>query len=214
VARTSRHNGPVLRAVCLDLMGTLLFDPYIAALEAATGLDAAAVHRLTDPTSWPDFECGLIDEAEFVRRFFRAGKQGYSLDVSAFHAARWEGYRFLPGMRTLLDALDGRLDRFVASNYPVWIEELRIAFGLDSCCEGVWASHHLGVRKPDPMFYERLLQRIDHEPAACLFVDDCEDNCAGAEAAGMLAHRFDGVDRLVARLRAEGVDVRLAWNGG
>jgi FMN hydrolase / 5-amino-6-(5-phospho-D-ribitylamino)uracil phosphatase len=194
-------------------MGTVLFDPYIAALEAATGLDATAVHRLKDPTSWPEFECGLIDEAEFVRRFFRNGEEGRLLDVSALHAARRKGYRFLPGMRALLSALEGRLDRYIASNYPVWIEELRVTFGLDSCCEGVWASHHLGVRKPDLEFYRRLLQRIPHPPEACLFVDDCEDNCTGAEAAGMLAHHFDGVDGLVARLHAEGVDVRLVQPG-
>lgn len=191
-------------------MGTLLYDPYIEALEAATGLDATAAYPLRDPTSWPEFECGLIDEAEFVRRFFRYGEERRPLDVPAFHLARREGYRFLPGMRALLDALDGRLDRYVASNYPVWIEELRAVFDLDACCEGVWASHHLGVRKPDPAFYRRLLQRIGHPPAACLFVDDCEDNCIGAEAAGMRAHHFDGVDGLVARLRAEGVGVRLA----
>jgi FMN hydrolase / 5-amino-6-(5-phospho-D-ribitylamino)uracil phosphatase len=194
-------------------MGTLLYDPYLEALEAATGLDATVAHRLKDPTSWPEFECGLIDEAEYICRFFRGDEERRLLDVSAFHAVRRQGYRFLPGMRALLAALDGRLDRYVASNYPVWIEELRAVFGLDACCEGVWASHHLGVRKPDPAFYRRLLQRIGHEPAACLFVDDREDNCAGAEAAGMLAHRFDGVDGLVVRLRAEGVDVHLPRPG-
>jgi HAD superfamily hydrolase (TIGR01509 family) len=198
----------MLRALCIDLMGTVLFDPYLAALEAATGMEAAVAHSLQDPTSWPEFECGLIDEAEFVRRFFRDG-EGCSLDVVAFHSARRDGYRFLPGMRALLEMLDGRLDRHIASNYPIWIEELRAMFDLDACCEGVWSSHQLGVRKPDLAFYQRLLQRVGHPASACLFVDDREDNCAGAEAAGMLAHHFDGVNGLVSRLRAEGVDVEL-----
>ena len=112
-------------------------------------------------------------------------------------------------MRALLDALDGVLDRYVASNYPVWIEELREVFGLDSRCEGVVASHHLGVRKPDPEFYRLLLDRICHRPEACLFVDDRAGNCAAAERAGMRAHHFDGVEGLAERLRAEGVDVHV-----
>lgn len=199
----------MLRALCLDLMGTLLYDPYLEALEAATGLDATVAHRFKDPTSWPDFESGVIDEAEFVRRFFRDGEESRPLDVRAFHAVRRAGYRFLPGMRALLDALDGRIDRYLASNYPVWIEELRETFELDSCLEGIWASCHLGVRKPDPRFYQRLLDRIEHAPQACLFVDDREDNCAGAESVGMRAHRFRGVTGLVERLRAEGVDVEV-----
>jgi HAD superfamily hydrolase (TIGR01509 family) len=202
-------NPNVLRAVCLDLMGTLIYDPYLEALEAATGLDVATAHRFRDPSSWPDFEAGRIDEAEFVHRFFRNGDQDRPLDLAAFHRVRRRGYRFLPGMVALLDALEGRLDRFVASNYPIWIEELRETFGLDRRCEGVWASCHLGVRKPDPEFYRLLLDRIGHPPEACLFVDDRTVNCTAAEEAGMRAHHFDGVDGLVERLRSEGVDVHL-----
>jgi HAD superfamily hydrolase (TIGR01509 family) len=204
----------MLRALCLDLMGTLIYDPYLEALETATGLDIETAHRFRDPTSWPDFECGRIDEAEFVRRFFRNGEEGRHLDLAAFHRVRRDGYRFLPGMSALLDALEGRLDRFVASNYPVWIEEMRARFELDRRCEGVWASCHLGVRKPDPAFYRLLLERIGHPAEACLFVDDRAVNCAAAQGAGMRAHRFDGVDGVVERLRDEGVEVHLSLSDG
>ncbi len=184
----------MIRALCLDLMGTLLYDPYKEALEAAG-------RRFADPASWAEFEKAAIDEAEFARRFFLHG------DLAAFHRVRRAGYRFLPGMRALLDAVAGKVDRYVASNYPIWIEELREVFDLDSCCEGVWASHHLGVRKPDPEFYHRLLARIDHPAADCLFVDDQEDNCVAAEAAGMRAYHFDGAAGLARRLAAEGIDL-------
>ncbi|MGH8931570.1 MAG: HAD-IA family hydrolase [Egibacteraceae bacterium] len=189
----------MIRALCVDLMGTLLYDPYIEALEVVG-------RRFVDPSSWADFEKGSIDEAEFVRRFFRDGDQGRR-DLAAFHRVRRAGYRFLPGMRALLDAVGGKLDRYVASNYPVWIEELREVFDLDSCCEGVWASHHLGVRKPDPEFYYQLLTRIDHPAPRCLFVDDQENNCVAAEATGMRAHHFDGAAGLAERLAAEGIDI-------
>jgi HAD superfamily hydrolase (TIGR01509 family) len=204
----------MLRALCLDLMGTLVYDPYLEAIEAATGIDAEKAGRFRDPTSWPDFEAGLIDEDEFVRRFFRNGEAGRRLDLAAFHRVRREGYRFLPGMDDLLDALDGRLDRYVASNYPVWIEEMAERFRLDRRVEGVVASCHLGVRKPDPEFFRLLLERIGHAPDACLFVDDRAANCAAAAEAGMRAHRFEGVDGVVERLRAEGVEVHLDMPDG
>jgi HAD superfamily hydrolase (TIGR01509 family) len=194
----------MVRAVCLDLMGVLLYDPYREALEAATGLDLPAAHRLKDPDCWPAFEIAAIDEAEFARRFF-AGRGGARLDLDAFHRVRRGGYRFLPGMLELLEDLDGVVRRYVASNYPVWIEELRATFALDRRCEAVYASHHLGVRKPDPEFYRRLLDAIGLPPATCLFVDDRAVNCAAAEAAGMRAHLFDGVEGVRHRLRAEGV---------
>jgi len=189
----------MLRALCLDLMGTVLYDPYLEAIAAGTGRPATP-GGLADPSSWRDFEMARIDEAEFLRRCWPdAG--GRPFDAAAFHAARRDGYRFLPGMRELLHAVGGRLDRYIASNYPVWIEEVRLAFALDECCEGVWASHHLGVRKPDPEFYLRLLARIGHRAESCLFVDDRASNCAGAEAVGMRAHLFDGAEGLARRLR-------------
>jgi HAD superfamily hydrolase (TIGR01509 family) len=196
----------MLRAVCLDLMGVLLYDPYLEALEAACGLDVATAHRLKDPDCWPQFEVAAIDEAEFARRFF-AGRDGMRFDLEAFHRVRLAGYRFLPGMEELLDHLEGVVARYVASNYPVWIEDLRVRFGLDRRCEGIYASHQLGVRKPDPDFYRRLLEAVRLPPPTCLFVDDREVNCAAAEAAGMRAHVFSGAGDLRRRLCAEGVSL-------
>ncbi|MPZ88501.1 MAG: HAD-IA family hydrolase [Nitriliruptorales bacterium] len=203
----------MLRALCLDLMGTVLHDPYLEALQAATGLDVVTAHQFKDPASWPAFEIAAIDEAEFARRFFADPDGERVFDLNAFHRVRRSGYCYLPGMCELLDALGGHVERYVASNYPIWIEELRAAFGLDERFEGVWASHHLGVRKPDPRFFERFLSAIGHEPQHCLFVDDREDNCEAAQAVGMRAHRFVDAEGLAGRLREEGIPVEVGPAG-
>lgn len=195
----------MLTALCLDLMGTLITDPFREALQAGTGLKMSELLPWKDPDAWPAFEIAQIDEAEFVRRFWTDPEPARAFDLEAFHTARLAGYGFLPGMEALLHDVDGHLERYVASNYPVWIEALADEFALHEHTEGVYASHHLGVRKPDPRFYTRLLERIGHEPACCLFVDDRSANCAGAEHAGMRAHLFDGVVGLRRRLVAEGV---------
>lgn len=195
----------MLRAVLFDLMDTVIHDPYPEALRAATGgmgLDELRARR--DPRAWEDFELAAIDEEEFGRRFFA---DDTPLDLAAFHRVRRAGYRWLPGMRELLDGLDGRVGRYVASNYPVWIDELTARFALDTRFDGVWASHHLGARKPDPVFYLRLAGRIGVEPERCLLVDDRARNCEGAEAAGLAAHLFTGADDLRCRLAEEGVEV-------
>jgi HAD superfamily hydrolase (TIGR01509 family) len=197
----------MLRALCLDLMGTLVCDPYQDAVQAATGLDLRALRAVKDPHSWPAFEIGAIDEEEFARRFFADPHTEHTFDLVAFHRVRRAGCAFLPGMDALLDDTAGLVDRYIASNYPVWVEELAEQLALYERMEGVWASHHLGVRKPDPAFYERLLEKIAREPHECLFVDDREENCVAAEAVGMRAHLFAGADDLRARLRAEGIAV-------
>ncbi|HWB72404.1 MAG TPA: HAD-IA family hydrolase [Egibacteraceae bacterium] len=195
----------MLRALCLDLMDTVVHDPYPEALRAATGLDLASVRRLRDPAVWPAFEIGAIDETQFAARYFAAPDGPHRFDLQAFNAIRRGGYRFVPGMAELLDALAGRVERYAASNYPVWIEDLRRALALDRCFEGIYASHRLGVRKPHPAFYRRLLDAIGHRPGSCLFVDDRSANCRGAAAAGMSTHLFDGAPGLRRRLRCEGI---------
>ncbi len=205
-----------------DLMDTVLRDPYREAIEAGTGLPLAEALPLRDPRSWPEFEVAAIDEAEFARRFFGAARgetreaapteasapsapSAPAFDLAAFHRARREGYAFLPGVRPLLEALRGRVRTFVASNYPIWIEEVRITHQLDALFDGVYASHHFRVRKPSRAFYERLLEAIALPAEDCLFVDDRAANCEGAARLGMRTHVFVDAETLRAALIAEGL---------
>lgn len=188
-----------LRSVAFDLMDTVVRDPYREALRAGTGMELRELFANRDRSAWPAFERGELTEEEYFATY-----GDLEVDVDAFHRARRDGYAWMPGMRELLHDLDGRVQRVAASNYPVWIEELADGM-LVGLFEEVLASHHLGVRKPDPAFYERLCGRIDREPDEVLFVDDREDNVEAAVDAGLRAHLFAGADDLRERLRREGV---------
>jgi HAD superfamily hydrolase (TIGR01509 family) len=195
----------MLDALLFDLMGTVVYDPYREALEAAAGMELGAAFRLRDPDCWPAFERGAIDEAEFARRFFADGDSSQTLDMAAFHRVRQEGYHLLPGMGELLDGLQGRVDCYIASNYPVWIEQLQRQFGLDRLFRKVYASCYLGLRKPDPAFFHAILTDLALEPQCCLFVDDRPENCEAAAAMGIEVHLFDGALGLNRRLAEVGV---------
>lgn len=192
-----------VRAVCFDLMDTLVVDPFRQALEAGAGMALEQLLSRRDPDAWPAFEVGHIGEAEFAARVLPGG----AFDHAAFTRARRQGYALVPGMRELLDGLAGQASRWVASNYPVWIDEVLDRFALGRRLEGVTVSCREGVRKPDPVFFERLAQHTGQPPAASLLVDDRADNCAAAERAGLRAHHFDGAEALARRLRAEGLAV-------
>lgn len=195
----------MLAAVLFDLMGTVVYDPYHEALEAATGMEIASVMGLRDPHCWPAFEVGAIDEAEFARRFFAHPDPSRRFDIDAFNRVRCEGYRLLPGMADLLDALQGRVECYIASNYPVWIEQMGADLGLDRWIRKVYASCNLRLRKPDPAFFLAILDDLALQPQECLFVDDRADNCDAAAGVGLHAHLFDGADGLRRRLQAEGL---------
>lgn len=188
-------------AVAFDLMDTVVRDPYREALRAGTGMEPSELFATRDLSAWPAFERGELTEREYFDTY-----GDIEVDVDAFHRARREGYAWIPGMRELLVDLEGRVARVAASNYPVWVEELADGM-LAGLFEQVLASHHLGVRKPDPAFYERLCARLDRAPDDVLFVDDREDNVDAATDAGLHGHLFAGADDLRERIRREGVDV-------
>lgn len=54
-------------------------------------------------------------------------------------------------------------------------------------------SHEVGVRKPHPRIYQTAAKKCNAIPSACLFLDDKQDNVAGAKAIGMHALRFTSV---------------------
>jgi HAD superfamily hydrolase (TIGR01509 family) len=193
----------VIRAVAFDLMDTVLRDPFREALEAATELSLAELFARREPGVYPAFERGELDEEAYWAHYADAG---IAADPRAFHRVRRAGIRWLPGMQALLDDLDGVVVRATASNYPVWVEQLANDH-LRGRFEHVIASCHLGARKPDAVFYERLLGVLRVDAAEVLFVDDREENVRGARAAGIAAHRYVDAPTLRRWIHDRGVEV-------
>jgi putative hydrolase of the HAD superfamily len=69
-------------------------------------------------------------------------------------------------------------------------------FGLREYFEVTLSSCFLGLRKPRPEMYRRALDIIGKPAHRILFIDDREENAAGAAAAGMKTIWFKGADTL------------------
>lgn len=195
-----------IRVVLFDVMDTVLVDPFLAALRACTPLPLEELFARRDADLWPAFERGELDEPAYWAGWEAAGLPH---DPDAFHAARRAGTRWIEGMPALLDELAGVVERVTASNYPVWIEELAVDHLADRF-ERILASHHLGVRKPDPAFYLRLLEEVAAAPGEAAFVDDREVNVRAAEDLGIRSHRFEDAATLRAWLADLGVPLDAA----
>jgi epoxide hydrolase-like predicted phosphatase len=53
--------------------------------------------------------------------------------------------------------------------------------------DAVIASFAVGVAKPNPEIYLHTAEKLDVKPGECVFTDDREEHCTGAEAVGMRA---------------------------
>ena len=195
----------MIRALALDLMDTVVHDPYREALRAALGSSVREALQRRDPDLYPALERGEIDEARYWEHHREIGIE---VDPARFHEVRRANTTWLPGMAELLDDLRGHVLLVTASNYPTWIEELADEL-LGDRFDRVLASCHLGARKPDPRFYRRLLDTLGLEAGEVAFVDDREVNVAAAGEVGLFAHRFRDADDLRRWLHGLGIEVAL-----
>jgi len=69
---------------------------------------------------------------------------------------------------------------------------------------GIIVSGTERLMKPDPAIYALAIERFGIDPAGALFIDDNPANVAGAESAGIAAHRFVDAAGLEAELVTRG----------
>lgn len=75
--------------------------------------------------------------------------------------------------------------------------EFRFArFEIRKYIDVAFSSCYVGLRKPEPAMYRRALDVLGRPAERVLFIDDRQENVAGAEAAGMKAICFDGAEGL------------------
>lgn len=68
----------------------------------------------------------------------------------------------------------------------------------------VYASHLMGVAKPDGEFWRRILETEGIPPSEAFFIDDLEENIRAARALGLGTHRFVSAKDLRKKLESLG----------
>jgi FMN hydrolase / 5-amino-6-(5-phospho-D-ribitylamino)uracil phosphatase len=185
---------PAPRVLLLDVMGTLVYDPFFVEVPRFFGVGLPELVQTKHPRAWVDFELDAIDERTLLARFFADGR---AVDGEGLKAAMRAAYRLLPGVEPLLDELRERgVPMHALSNYPRWYALIEEELRLSSWLRWSFVSCNTGLRKPDPAAYLHASQTLGVEPAACLLVDDREDNCAAARDQGMDAVRFSDAGAL------------------
>lgn len=190
------------KVLLLDVMGTLVHDPFFVEVPRFFGMTLDALVSSKHPTAWRAFELGEIDEVELGSRFFADGR---AFDTEALKRTMRDAYRLLPGIESLLARLSAAgVPMHALSNYPPWYRLVEEAVGLSRFLTWTFVSCETGVRKPDPRAYLEAAHHLGVPPSACTFVDDVPANCEGAAATGMNAIHFTDAQGLEAALARSG----------
>lgn len=144
-------------------------------------------------------EQGRIDCGGFFEQLAATSPGLYSPDeVRRIHVA-WTLGEY-PGAGALIARLNSMgLDTGVLSNtnHSHWMRLAPPAhlpadeYPTPRTVKHLYASHLMGLSKPDAAIYHEVAHRTGFEPGSILFFDDMEENAAGARSAGWRAHRVD-----------------------
>lgn len=148
-------------------------------------------------------EAGAMDAESYLRGF--GERMGYPLSRPQWVEARRMAMTPFPDMLSLVADIKQHVPVAVLTNNGFLTKEtIALLFPeLPALFEPkLMFSAEFGARKPDRQVYQRLLSRLGVAPEAALMVDDDAINVAGAEAAGLHGHVFDGVAGLIDRLAA------------
>lgn len=114
-------------------------------------------------------------------------------------------FKPFPEMHTVLQqlALDGYIVA-ICSNWDWDIDCIVQDLGIADVVNAAFSSAQLGVRKPHPAFFQRILDKLELTSNETLFVGDTwETDIRGAVGVGMHAVWIDRSSRLVPELRGD-----------
>lgn len=212
-ARVGRRYAPaVIRAALFDFGGVILSSPFeaFAEFERERGLPEGFLRSVnaTDPdtNAWARLERSEVGFDEFAALFAaESAALGHEVDgrdvlgllmgtlrPAMVEAVRRCSQRLVTGLLTnnFVVGTDGHVDR-----------ESEMAEVL-SLFDGVIESSKVGVRKPDPRFYEVACEQLGIEPSDAVFLDDLGVNLKPARAMGMTTIKVGDPDEAIAQLEA------------
>ena len=207
----------VIRAVMFDFGGVISSSPFesFARLEAERGLPPGFIRTVnsTDPddNAWAQLERGEVDVDTFGA-LWSAEARALGHDVDGRQVLEMLAGEIRPQMVAAIRTCSSSYKTACLTNNfsraeAVVSEEVAAIYAL---FDAVLESRVLGVRKPDPRFYELACERLGVSPEECVFLDDLGVNLKPARALGMHTIKVSDPEQALDEL---GRVVGLALNG-
>lgn len=200
-----------LRAVVFDFGGVLLDMRWDVAreLDRAHGLPKSSVFEtLYRCPAWNDIECGVGDPVAWAEGAHRELERRAGRALPGLHAEWRQAQGLIEANIALVRALRPPYRCSILSNADLSLRgRLKDELRLDHLFDDIVVSAEVGMAKPRPEIFRLAADRLGLPPAACVFVDDWDQNVEAARAVGMQAvlHRWDQGHDLRAQLAALGV---------
>jgi putative hydrolase of the HAD superfamily len=153
-----------------------------------------------------EMERGEISEEAFLAQLTDCLEPllGHRPEMHRFKEIYFEALHPNPPMIELMRELKaaGYRMAMLTNNVKEWEPLWRSMLPVDEIFEFVVDSAFVSCRKPESRIYAITLERLGLPAEACLFVDDVEVNCEGAERAGIAAVHFQENEQAIGEIRS------------
>jgi len=203
----------MVEAVIWDFGGVLTTSPFeaFARFENQRGLPADIIRRTNAnnhwENAWAKFERAEVDIATFDQ-LFAAESAALGAEVRGKDVLPLLSGDLRPEMVEALSRVKARLKTgCITNNLPanaigsasgrsLYVAEVMALF------DHVIESAKIGLRKPDPRIYRRMIEALGVDPKRCVYLDDLGVNLKPAREMGMITIKVVNAPQAIAELEA------------
>jgi putative hydrolase of the HAD superfamily len=151
------------------------------------------------------FECGRISAEQFAREM--RAEFGIPVSSEQFLAefALWPKAAYEGATELLRKLADHYVVACLSNTNALHWARIDDEMGLLPHFNHHFASHLVGMLKPDREVFEHMATELEYPPERILFLDDNQVNVDGARAAGISAYKVVGLEGAIAKLEELGV---------
>jgi putative hydrolase of the HAD superfamily len=147
-------------------------------------------------------DLGHIDLPDVLELFAQRTGASAALLLTEF----WAHVTINPEMVALIESLKDRYKIALLSNaMNPFLRQVMAKHDLERLFDVIVISAEVGLTKPDPAIYQRVLARLEVPAGESLFTDDNPPNVLAAQSVGMQAVLFTSVAQLKADLASRGI---------
>ena len=208
IRRVIVESSTVINAVFFDFGGVILASPFEAfnRYESSNGLPPDFIRRVNaadpDSNAWARFERSEISAAEFDAAFAAESEQ-FGHRVPGGDVLGLLNGQVRPEMVVALDrVIEAGYTTACLTNNVVGGEARADVVAIMARFHHVVESSKVGVRKPEPAFYELACRLAQVTPQECAFLDDLGVNLKPAAAMGMTTIKVTSAEQAISDLEA------------
>lgn len=199
-----------INCIIFDMGNVLLeFNPMRIVSKYTSDYEAQAIllEEIFHTQVWVGLDLGVITDQEAEKKIWATCPDSLHDLVHEIISTWPKTNIIIDEMRPLVMELkDKGYQLYLASNASVRFYEYQSSIKALDSFDGILISAEIHKAKPDPLFYEALIERFHLKPSNCFMIDDMSANILGAAACGIKGIVYDGqIDHLRAALKRMGL---------